>query len=655
MLRPGTQESYISRKVNMPTEKSHAELVRDIEPKIKAQSFFSARVAEAHILDKLREVSDGYSRGEFGLGEARNKLKDFLRGEGYDPHQAGLRNLASTARLNLILKQNAAMAHSAAEWHRMHDPDAMKVFPYVRYHARNDSRTRGEHAHLDGRIFRKDDPYLQTHTPPWEFNCRCWLEEITEKEAGKTPDLIQAPTPEDKVTVDSRSGFRFDPAHAFEEYDLQSVKNPEVRGNIREEAEIEFGDQVHFMADNVTANFDDKQYKTFSDQNLPSAKEWTAAPAPKRIAPDEARQKLEAGFEVTAGDGRKVIMDQAVLDHWTVENNKLQSDIDSRLACLDYAVETLQFPSERWDQETQSRYLKKFQKATGGFEGCMVVVTNDGKCRTYFLPSVSKLDKSRVGISYEVMEEVESSTGRNATQTTEVNAAPGHSDDRTVTITPEEANSSAEFEKNPEKTVEKLKKLAKVVDLKIKKSDAETADQFVSVLESRMETFKIPAFSRLQAETQKNTVGGVLGDKFSVNLSVLKNSEKRWKRMKADADKHGGQLWTFAADKDDLARAFVDHEIGHVLLTRSGKMNQVAAVFGKAGISHPKLDAKGNVIRNDRGIPVMTMDALEISRYANNSDPHEFFAEAFNKYMSSKRDELPEYIRQMIEEVIGLV
>ena len=125
--------------------------------------------------------------------------------------------------------------------------------------------------------------------------------------------------------------------------------------------------------------------------------------------------------------------------------------------------------------------------------------------------------------------------------------------------------------------------------------------------------------------------------------------------MKADADKHGGHLWTFAAGKDDFVRAFVDHEIGHVLLTRSGKMNQVAAVLGKAGISHSKLDAKGNVIRNERGIPVMTMDALEISRYADNSDPHEFFAEAFNKYMSSKRDELPEYIRQMVEEVIGLV
>lgn len=244
MLRPGTQDTLISRRENMPTAKSHAELVSEVEPKIKAQAFFSARVSEAHILDRLREVSDGYSRGEFGLGEARNRLKDFLRAEGYDPHQGGMRNLASTGRLNLILKQNAAMAHAAAEWKRMHDPDAMKVYPYVRYHARSDSRTRSEHAHLDGRIFRKDDPFLSTHTPPWEFNCRCWLEEITEKEAGKTPDLIQEPTPADKVTVDSKSGFSFDPAHAFEKFDLTSIKNEARREDVAEQFVNRFGVEV---------------------------------------------------------------------------------------------------------------------------------------------------------------------------------------------------------------------------------------------------------------------------------------------------------------------------------------------------------------------------------------------------------------------------
>ena len=229
MLHQGAQRTYIEKRVNMPTKKSHAEIVRDVDAGTKARSFWSARVVDARRLEKIREVSDAYSRGEFGLGEARNILKDYLKAEGYDPHEAGIRNLASTGRLNLILKQNAAMAHSAGEWARMHDPDAMAVFPYVRYHARNDSRTRSEHAHLDGKIFHKDDPFLRTHTPPWEFNCRCWLEEITEKAAGKTPERIQKPTPPDKVTVDSRSGFTFDPARAFEEFDMSSIKDDAYR------------------------------------------------------------------------------------------------------------------------------------------------------------------------------------------------------------------------------------------------------------------------------------------------------------------------------------------------------------------------------------------------------------------------------------------
>ena len=234
MLRNGSQADFIRNQVNMPTDLSHAELVQKVSPKIKAQAFFSARVADARILEKLRSISDGYSRGEFGLADARNQLKDFLRSEGYNPHQAGLRNLASTARLNLILRQNAAMAHAAGEWARMRDPDALTVFPYVRYHARRDNKVRSSHSDLDGKIFHKLDPFLKTHTPPWEFNCRCYLEEITAKEAGKEPEKIQKPTPPEQVKVESSSGFSFDPEHVFEEFDLTTVKS---RANIVRQAE----------------------------------------------------------------------------------------------------------------------------------------------------------------------------------------------------------------------------------------------------------------------------------------------------------------------------------------------------------------------------------------------------------------------------------
>ena len=330
MLRNGVQNDYISSRVNLPTQYNHDEIVKNIPSRIKAQSFFSARVSEARILERLRTISDGFSRGEFGLGEARVKLKEFLQSEGYNPHEAGLKNLASTARLNLILNQNATMAKATADYHRMHKAENMKIFPYVRYHARQDGRTRSAHADLDGKIFHKDDPFLKTHTPPWEFNCRCYLEEITEKEANKNPDLIQKETAEADVKVESKSGFSFDPAHTFEEFDLSSL-NLQSRGNIREQAEMFYGDKVNFSKDNTKAVFSEKNYIDFEKENLPSAKTWQPANAPGKMHPDNARKMLKQGITVTLPDNGHVLLDEAVLIHWEQECCKSQYVNDGKV------------------------------------------------------------------------------------------------------------------------------------------------------------------------------------------------------------------------------------------------------------------------------------------------------------------------------------
>lgn len=409
MLRPGTQDSYISRKVNMPTDLGHGALVSQVSPQIKAQAFFSARVAEARILERLRSVSDQYSRGEIGLGEARNALKDFLKAEGYNPHQAGLKNLASTARLNLILKQNAAMAHSAGEWKRMHDPDAMKVFPYVRYHSRGDSRSRFSHSRLDGKIFHKDDPFLKTHTPPWEFNCRCWLEEITAKEAGRHEEDIQERTPPDQVKVESQSGFSFDPEHAFEKFDLSSIKDAGLRGNIQEAAEIEYGSQISFQKD--TAVFEKKDFHTFSDEKLESARFWkdkNLPPPLKKIELDEAKKILNNGKTVSSITGENIVFDNECINHW-LEKGKTEEEISSRLVMLNSAIDTVEKPFEVWDQGNQKCFLKVWKK--GNKTRCVAVFVNEKmQARTYFLKDLKEFDKVRKGFSVQLFNELEDRT-----------------------------------------------------------------------------------------------------------------------------------------------------------------------------------------------------------------------------------------------------
>ena len=402
MLRNGNQADFIRSRVNMPTGLSHAELVQKVSPKIKAQAFFSARVANARILEKLRSISDGYSRGEFGLADARNQLKDFLRAEGYDPHQAGLRNLASTARLNLVLRQNAAMAHAAGEWARMRDPDALQVFPYVRYHARRDNKVRSSHSDLDGKIFHKLDPFLKTHTPPWEFNCRCYLEEITAKEAGKEPEKIQKPTPPEQVKVESSSGFSFDPEHVFEEFDLQSVNDPRLRGEIKETAAIEYGSQIS-VQENIV-RFEQKNFHTWQDEKLKPAADWkeeNLPTPPEHISVDEAKQKLSAGEHILSATGEVVVFDNKCVEHWQVVGKSID-EINDRLTCLTQAFDTVTNPLEVWDQGNQKGYIKLYKKNTGGFKGLLVFVLKDGSAKTYFIKDVNALNKARKGFSVQI-------------------------------------------------------------------------------------------------------------------------------------------------------------------------------------------------------------------------------------------------------------
>ena len=237
------EDHFIANRVNLPTAKSSEEIARDIPAGIRARSFFSARVAEAHILDRFREITDQYNTGKIGRDEARALMRDYARASGKDDGTNAYKNLASTARLNLIIDQNAKMAHAVGEYERMYNESALRMFPYVLYHASVGSKNpRESHQKYDGMIFEKTDPWLRTHTPPWEFGCNCRLEQITAKRAGKSPTMIQKPTPPDKVKVESKSGFSFDPSHGFDTHDLTSL-HPISRAAIVKQAEEAVRDQ----------------------------------------------------------------------------------------------------------------------------------------------------------------------------------------------------------------------------------------------------------------------------------------------------------------------------------------------------------------------------------------------------------------------------
>lgn len=222
---------FLQRRLSLPTELSSKGISENLPPAIRAQCFLAARVAEARVLEKLRQGSDRYSAGELGFSETRKLLAQYLDAEGIgDPTSARMSNIASSMRLDLILRQNAAMAAAVGRYQVSRDPDIEERWPCWRYITGPNSRE--THGALNGKVIPKKDPFWHSHYPPWDFNCNCDVEDSDEK-PDKTPPYDEIP-PE--------SGFQFDPAHAFEEFDLGGLK-PMSRQKIIEQAEEAVKDQ----------------------------------------------------------------------------------------------------------------------------------------------------------------------------------------------------------------------------------------------------------------------------------------------------------------------------------------------------------------------------------------------------------------------------
>lgn len=205
---------YIKSRVSKTTSLGSHGISQTVPAKIRAHCFYSARVADDRILTKIREVSDAVSGGSLSQSEAAAKLRLWLRAEGQDNGSKKITNLASKARVDLILSQNQKMAVAVGKYAKDRDPVVEERFPSWQYHCGRNARD--AHGKLDGKVFLKSDPIWRQIYPPWEFNCNCW---VTNSDENPSPPL----KPEDEPKPPA-SGYAFNPADAFEDYKVDDYQ-----------------------------------------------------------------------------------------------------------------------------------------------------------------------------------------------------------------------------------------------------------------------------------------------------------------------------------------------------------------------------------------------------------------------------------------------
>lgn len=181
-----------------------------------------------------------------------------------------------------------------------------------------------------------------------------------------------------------------------------------------------------------------------------------------------------------------------------------------------------------------------------------------------------------------------------------------------------------------------LQHIADDCTLEIKKGDLDMWNDIVNQLNTRIQQFGLQKFSRIgkPANRQAEASWDGTDNGFNVNISFLRN-QTAVKR----AEKWGkrGVFYSFAyEDTEDYVRAVIDHEIGHVLMSKFGFKRDVIETFGKAGKS---------VFVNGKSI----VEINDILGYYASTSVDEYFAEAFSFYMGKNRDKLGEHTKAMME------
>lgn len=158
-------------------------------PELRGRAFTVTGIEDANTLQRIRDTIADLPQGsvwkDVKAGVA-DELKPFL-GDGAE------------RRAELLLRTHAFQAFQASNW-RVAQADADTT--HLQYLATEDDRVRDSHLALNGLILPKDDPFWDTHLPPWDWGCRCRIRPMNPDfvAEAKAEDANRAP--EDKLVME---------------------------------------------------------------------------------------------------------------------------------------------------------------------------------------------------------------------------------------------------------------------------------------------------------------------------------------------------------------------------------------------------------------------------------------------------------------------
>lgn len=180
---------------------------RDIEREEHSRDFTVAKVACLDLLADIRAAVDAGIAEGITPREFARRLTPLLQERGWwgrqvmtDPLTGETREvqLGSPRRLRIIYDTNLRMAYAAGRWERIEAVAERR--PWLRYVAVLDDRTRDQHRRWHNTVLRWDDPWWDSHAPPNGWNCRCSIQQLSDRDLAR-----RGLTPSDPPPVTTRT------------------------------------------------------------------------------------------------------------------------------------------------------------------------------------------------------------------------------------------------------------------------------------------------------------------------------------------------------------------------------------------------------------------------------------------------------------------
>lgn len=134
-------------------------------------------VAHVHDMDAVRDLIKTVER--LPKGSDWKKLRREIAAD-ISPYMGDNRKAARN-KAELLLRTHGFQAYAAGRY--AEQMATREAVPYLMYMTVGDGNVRDDHAALDGKVLPADDPFWDTHYPPWDFGCRCVVAGVTGQQA----------------------------------------------------------------------------------------------------------------------------------------------------------------------------------------------------------------------------------------------------------------------------------------------------------------------------------------------------------------------------------------------------------------------------------------------------------------------------------------